>query len=220
MNIRQAIQKNKTETLIEVCEIFSSVQGETSKAGRPAVFVRLSGCNLKCSWCDTAYASEEGTRMDINTIIEKVLCYNIPLIVITGGEPLLQDRVFKLIDTLCLKGLEVMVETNGSLDISSVPPAASIIMDFKTPSSGQSESMKEENLKKLKRKDELKFVIADRADFEWARDIMRKHSPRAGEVLLSPASGSIDFTRLCGWAAESLPGSRVQANLHKVFGLR
>ncbi len=219
MNIRPAIQSNKTAS-INVCEIFSSVQGETSMAGRPAVFIRLSGCNLQCSWCDTDYAASEGTRMCIEDVVSKALSFKLPLAVITGGEPLLQIQALQLIDTLCSKGLDVVVETNGSIDISSVNRRARIIMDFKTPSSGQSGRMKEENLKKLREKDEIKFVVADRNDFEWAKDIVSKHSPAAGEILLSPVSESMDFRRLCRWAVERMPGARVQANLHKVFGLR
>ena len=220
MNIPQATSKSEEKTYVEMCEIFSSIQGETSFAGRPAVFVRFSGCNLDCIWCDTSYALKKGIKKDVSLLAEEVFGFNIPLVVITGGEPLLQSGSMELSGLLLDMGKEVIIETNGSVDIGPVPSGVRIIMDFKTPSSGQKDKMEKENLKKLQEKDELKFVIADRADFEWARDIMRKHSPRAGEVLLSPASGSIDFTRLCGWAAESLPGSRVQANLHKVFGLR
>ena len=220
MNTQQAILKSKTKSSANLCELFASIQGETSYAGKPAVFVRFSGCNLDCSWCDTSYALKEGKETDLLNLAEEILNYNIPLVVITGGEPLLQEGSIEIARMLIEKGKEVLVETNGSVDIGQIPSGARVIMDYKTPSSGQSERMLEENLNKLSEKDQIKFVIADRQDFNWAVNILEKYSPPAGEVLFSHVEGETDFVELSGWVIKRYPSGRVQANLHKVFGLK
>src|SRR5208337_4699761 len=154
---------------MKVCEIFLSIQGESSYAGLPCVFIRMSGCNLRCVYCDTAYAYEEGRDMTSDEVLDQAVSYGISLVEITGGEPLMQQDVFLLVKRLLDSGLTVLVETNGSVSVSGVDRRAIIIMDIKTPGSGMCEAMDFENLRLLKSQDELKFVITDRGDYEWTR---------------------------------------------------
>jgi 7-carboxy-7-deazaguanine synthase len=204
---------------IEISEVFYSIQGETSLVGRPAVFVRLSGCNLNCLWCDTAYARGKGKKHKISRILSEVVKYKCPLVVITGGEPLLQMRVNELIGNLISRGHAVVLETNGSREISAVPEMVRIILDIKTPSSGESGSMDFSNIKKLKKKDEIKFVISDRKDFDWSLDILKEYGTDAGEILYSPVEPEM-FKELAKWVMADASAARVQANIHKVFSLR
>ncbi len=201
---------------MKVCEIFSSIQGESSYAGLPCTFIRLSGCNLRCVYCDTTYAYEEGSFMTVNDVLAEVIKFDLPLVEITGGEPLLQDEAFLLINNLVEAGYEVLVETNGSIDISNVNKRAIIIMDIKTPKSGMSSEMKISNLSLLKPCDEVKFVICDREDYEWARDFIKTYSLYdICKVLFSPACGTLNAEKLSRWLIEDKLKVRLNLQLHK-----
>ncbi len=201
------------DTLV-INEIFYSIQGESTYAGLPCVFVRLTACNLRCTWCDTTCAFHEGRPMSLGDVIVKVLEYNCPLVEITGGEPLLQPNVFPLMTRLCDLGKKVLLETSGSVDVSQVDPRVVKIMDLKCPGSGESDKNRYENLRHLDKKDEVKFVIADRADYEWARDQVRQRQI-AGTILFSPVWEKLPLKTLAEWIlADRLP-VRLQTQWHK-----
>ena len=203
------------ETLV-INEIFHSIQGESSYAGLPCVFVRLTACNLRCAWCDTTYSFNEGKPMALGEVIVKVLEYNCPLVEITGGEPLLQPNVFLLMARLCDLGKRVLLETGGSIDMSPVDPRVVKIMDLKCPGSGECGRNCYDNIRLLDKKDEVKFVIADRADYDWARQMMTEHQ-LAGicTVLFSPVWNTLPLKTLADWVmADRLP-VRLQTQLHK-----
>jgi len=203
-----------------VNEIFFSLQGESSHAGRPCVFVRLTGCNLRCSYCDTTYAYQEGEQMRLGEIITQVKSYGCRLVEITGGEPLIQHETPQLIENLLQEGMEVLLETNGSLNIEKVDPRCRRIMDIKLPSSGEHTQMRWENLDLLNQHDEVKFVIGNRTDYEYAVDILSCHPllvTRPLPPLFSPVYGEIDLSTLATWIlADKLP-VRFQIPLHKVI---
>jgi 7-carboxy-7-deazaguanine synthase len=198
-------------------EIFYSIQGESTHAGRPCVFVRLTGCDLRCDWCDTAYAFDEGRRMSVGEIVDQVEGYRCPLVEVTGGEPLLQDEVHGLIATLLDRGLAVLVETSGAHDVSRIDPRAIKVMDLKCPGSGEVERNLWSNLDHLTARDEVKFVIADRADYQWARDVVlsRALPERVNAVLFSCAFGRLEPARLAAWMLEDCLPARLQHQLHK-----
>jgi 7-carboxy-7-deazaguanine synthase len=202
---------------LQINEIFYSIQGESTLAGRPCVFVRLTGCNLRCRWCDTEYAFYEGSRMTVDEVAAAVAAYGCDLVEITGGEPLLQDGVYPLIDALLAAGDTVMVETSGACDINRLDPRVIRVVDLKCPASGESERNLWSNLVHLTARDEVKFVIVDRADYEWAREAIRKHdlAARAGAVLLSPAFGTLDPKKLAAWMMEDHLPARLQLQIHK-----
>ena len=203
--------------LITVNEIFYSVQGESSYAGRPCVFVRLTACDLRCSWCDTAYAFHEGRKMSVDEVVGEVERHGCPLVEITGGEPLLQDDVYPLMDRLLATGRKVMLETGGHRSITRVPTAVVKIVDVKCPASGESSKNDWENLSRLAPHDEVKFVVQDRADYEFAKDVIQRHDlpSRAAAVLMSPVHGVLDPKTLSEWMlADRLP-ARLQLQLHK-----
>jgi 7-carboxy-7-deazaguanine synthase len=201
---------------LQVSEIFYSVQGESTYAGRPCVFVRLTGCNLRCRWCDTAYAFYDGETLTVEQVLERVRAYKCPLVEITGGEPLLQGEVHSLIDRLLLEGYEVLVETGGSLDVGRLDPRVIKILDLKAPGSGMDRLNNLDNLQYLDRKDQVKFVVADRRDYEWAKQIMAEHAlAEKAQVLLSPVFGELHPRELAEWIlADRLP-VRLQIQLHK-----
>jgi 7-carboxy-7-deazaguanine synthase len=201
---------------MKVCEIFASIQGESTYAGLPCIFVRMTRCNLRCTYCDTTYAYDEGSEMTMEEIIDAVRGYGLNLIEITGGEPLLQKDAGALISRLLDLDFEVLVETNGSLDIGEVDRRAIIIMDMKTPGSGMSDSMRMENLALLKKSDELKFVITNKADYDWARTMVRQFSlSEKSTVLFSPVYGKLSPSGLSKWIiADKLP-VRMNLQLHK-----
>lgn len=205
---------------MKVCEIFASIQGESTYAGLPCVFVRMTGCNLRCPYCDTTYAYEEGAEMSEDEIIQRVKGYGIRLVEITGGEPLLQRDVLLLVERLSGDGFTILLETNGSMSIKDVDKRAVIIMDIKTPKSGMFESMDLLNLKYLKPNDEVKFVIMDRQDYEWARDFIRNYGLLDKcKTLLSPAHGILSPKILCEWIInDSLP-VRLNLQLHKYISV-
>lgn len=203
---------------IEVCEMFSSIQGESTRAGRPCFFIRLSGCNLDCSYCDTPYARAPGRTVPAAEAAAAARASGLDMAGVTGGEPLLQPGTFELLDLLSFCET-VLVETNGSLDISGLPAGAAAIMDIKCPSSGQSHSVLWENLDRLRPCDEVKFVLCGRADYEWAAatTLDRRIPGRCGAVLFSPAHGRLDPAELANWIlADRLP-VRLNMPLHRML---
>jgi len=206
----------QTENLT-INEIFYSIQGESTRAGLRCVFVRLTGCNLRCVWCDTKYAFYEGRRMPVAEVIDKVLGYRCSLVEITGGEPLLQNPVHTVIGALLEAGKTVLIETSGASDISGLDPRAIKIMDLKCPGSGESARNLWSNLDYLTQHDEVKFVITDRPDYEWAREtIVERHlQKRVGEILMSSAFGQLETKSLASWILEDGLSVRMQLQLHK-----
>jgi 7-carboxy-7-deazaguanine synthase len=199
-----------------VSEVFRSVQGESTFAGIPCVFVRLAGCNLSCRYCDSRYAREDGEEMELTAILDRVSAYGIELAEITGGEPLVQPEAATLAGALRDMGHVVLVETNGSLDISVLPEGVIRIMDIKCPSSGETERVLWENIWKLRPEDEVKFVMADRHDYEWARGIiMERFAHTKTKVLLSTVYGELPPRHLVEWMLEDKLKARFQLQLHK-----
>jgi 7-carboxy-7-deazaguanine synthase len=205
---------------MKVCEIFTSVQGESSYAGLPCTFVRVTGCNLRCTYCDTTYAYEEGEELSLDEITEKVRGEGVSLVELTGGEPLLAEGAHELIGRLLDLGLRVLVETNGSVSIRDVDPRAVLIMDVKTPGSEACGSTDLANVELLKPKDEVKFVLTDRKDYEWARDFIVTHGlTEKCTVLFSPAFGLLEARELAGWILADRLDVRLNLQLHKyIFG--
>ena len=201
---------------LQVNEIFYSIQGESTYTGRPCVFVRLTACNLRCRWCDTAYAFYEGETLTVEQVLEQVRAYKCPLVEITGGEPLLQEEVYPLIGQLLFEGYEVLIETGGSLDMGRLDPRVVKIVDLKAPGSGMERQNNLDNLHYLDRKDQIKFVVADRRDYEWARQMMAEHAlAEKAQVLFSPVFGELHPRELAEWIlADRLP-VRLQIQLHK-----
>ncbi|TVQ31874.1 MAG: radical SAM protein [Phycisphaeraceae bacterium] len=173
---------------LRINEVFFSIQGESTRAGHPCVFVRLTGCHLRCAYCDTEYAFREGAPRTIDDIVEEVCSHPCDLVEITGGEPLLQKRVHDLMSRLCDLGKTVLIETSGACDISECDARVIRIMDVKTPGSGEHERMDWDNIERLRPEDEVKFVISDRADYEWSREMVKRHAlpKRVKAVLFSP----------------------------------
>jgi|KBSSwiStaDraftv2_1062776.scaffolds.fasta_scaffold14823_7 7-carboxy-7-deazaguanine synthase len=204
--------------VLRVNEIFHSIQGESTHAGRPCVFVRLTGCPLRCVWCDTAYAFHEGTPMSVEAIVERVVSYGCPLVEVTGGEPLAQPRSIELMGALLGQGLEVLLETSGALPIGAVPPGVRRIVDVKCPGSGESHRNLWENLDGLREGDEIKFVVASRADYDWAKDVFRERGLAAkAPVLFSAVREDLDPGLLGSWVLEDRLPVRVQIQMHKVL---
>ena len=203
--------------MLTINEIFHSIQGESTHTGRPCVFVRLTACDLRCSWCDTSYAFTEGRKMSLDEIVDQVDRYDCPLVEITGGEPLLQREVYPLMDRLLASGRTVMVETGGHMSIGQVPAPVIKIVDVKCPGSGESHRMHWDNLDLLAAHDEVKFVIKDRGDYEFARDIVVRHrlTGRIAAVLFSPVHGVLDPRELAGWILEDKLEVRLQLQVHK-----
>ena len=203
--------------MLTVNEIFHSIQGESTHAGRRCVFVRLTACDLRCSWCDTPYAFHEGRKMSIDAVLAEVLRHECELVELTGGEPLLQKDVYPLIDRLLESGRTVLIETGGHVSLEQVPAEVRTIMDVKCPGSGESHTTDWENLARLDGNDEVKFVIKDRADYEYACDVLRRYpvANRVTAVLFSPVHGVLDARTLSEWVlADRLP-VRVQLQVHK-----
>jgi 7-carboxy-7-deazaguanine synthase len=200
---------------MRVTEIFFSIQGESTHAGRPCVFVRLTGCNLRCSWCDSEYTFTGGERMSLEEVIARVKSYGCNLVEITGGEPLAQKEVFPLIERLCDDGHEVLIETSGSIDITPVDARAKLILDVKCPGSREVEKNHWENLDHLRPHDELKFVIADRTDYDWARQLIAERKLDRHTLLFSPVWGRMDMKALAEWMLADRVPARFQTQLHK-----
>jgi 7-carboxy-7-deazaguanine synthase len=203
--------------LITVNEIFHSVQGESSYAGQPCVFVRLTACDLRCSWCDTPYAFHEGSKRAVDDVLAEIDRFGCPLVEITGGEPLLQDEVYPLMSALLDRGKTVLLETGGHRSTAAVPDRVVTILDVKCPASGEAGKMDWSNLDRLRSHDEVKFVIQDRGDYDYAKDVLARHglTNRAAAVHFSPVHGVLDAKTLTEWVlADRLP-VRVQLQLHK-----
>lgn len=204
------------DSQLVVHEIYASLQGESSYAGRPCVFVRLTGCNLRCTYCDTEYAFYGGERISIDDVVAKVLGYGIPLVEITGGEPLLQKACVTLARRLVDAGLAVLIETSGERPIDVLPPGVIRIMDIKCPSSGECEKMNWDNIAHLNANDEVKFVIGDRADYDWAIEVMRKYDlSRRCVVLMSTVFGKIEAKDVAQWMIDDKLDARFQLQMHK-----
>ena len=204
--------------MLKVNEIFHSIQGESTHAGRPCVFVRLTGCNLRCAWCDTEYAFYEGEDMTVEQVVERVAAYGCNLVEVTGGEPLMQAEVIDLLERLLADGCEVMLETGGSLPIKQVPRPVIKIVDFKAPSSGMAGKNRWSILDDLAPHDEVKFVIADRADYDWAQARIEEHG-LVGRytILISPVFGMLEPRDLAGWLLQDRHQARLQLQLHKTI---
>jgi 7-carboxy-7-deazaguanine synthase len=203
--------------VLTVTEIFHSIQGESTRAGELCVFVRLTACDLRCSWCDTAYAFHEGRKMSLDEVMAAVDAYGCGLVEVTGGEPLLQEDVYPLMERLLASGRTVLLETGGHRSIERVPRAVVKIVDVKCPGSGEAGRNDWANLDRLAPHDEVKFVLKHRADYEYARDVIARHDlpSRAAAVLLSPVHGELEPRTLSGWMlADRLP-ARLQLQLHK-----
>jgi 7-carboxy-7-deazaguanine synthase len=203
--------------MIRITEIFYSIQGESTYAGLPCVFVRLTGCNLRCVWCDSEYTFTGGEKMSIDDIVAKVASYGCRLVEVTGGEPLAQAESFDLIRRLCDEGYEVLIETSGSIDIAPVDARAKLVIDVKCPGSGESGKNFWPNLDRLREGDEVKFVIAGREDYDWAREVIERHRLAGRPLLFSPVWGAVEIKDLAEWIlADRLP-VRLQTQLHKLI---
>ena len=204
--------------MLKINEIYASIQGESSHTGLPCVFIRLTGCNLRCSWCDTAYAFYDGKNLTVEETLQKVETFGLLLVEITGGEPLLQEDVYPLMETLLKKGYRVMLETSGALPIDKVPEKVIKILDIKCPGSGEEKKNHLENLKFLSPHDEVKFVLLDRADYEWSRDMLRKYDMvPSKQVLFSPVYDKLNLKDLSQWILKDRLAVRLQTQLHKVI---
>lgn len=203
---------------LKVYEIFHSVQGESSRIGLPTVFVRLTGCPMRCVYCDTEYAFSGGSNMRLDQIMEKVASFGARYVTVTGGEPLAQKECLPFLTRLCDAGYEVSLETGGAIDTDGVDARVAVILDVKTPGSGEAEKNRWGNLHRLKPQDEVKFVLCDRADYDWARQIMADYGiAQKCSVLFSPVHGSLDAAKLAEWIlADRLP-VRMQVQLHKIL---
>ena len=204
--------------MLKVNEIYASIQGESSYTGLPCVFIRLTGCNLRCSWCDTAYAFYEGIDLTLEDIMFQVENFSLPLVEITGGEPLMQENVYPLMSSLLDKGYRVMLETGGAISINKVPEEVIKILDIKCPGSGEEKKNHLENLKLLTPHDEVKFVLIDRADYEWSRDLLQKYNlPSSVQVLFSPVYDKLELKDLSKWILKDRLPVRLQTQFHKVI---
>lgn len=204
------------EKFLKINELYLSLQGESSWAGLPCIFVRLSGCNLRCSYCDSSFSYKEGKEYSIEEIAEKINSYRCKLVEITGGEPLLQENTALLAKSLCDAGYRVLIETNGTIDIGNVDRRVILIMDIKTPGSGSNESVRWENIKKLKKDDEVKFVLTNKKDYLWAKDIIKQYglADRAS-ILISVVYGSLEPKEVAQWILDDGLDVRFQLQLHK-----
>lgn len=215
---------------LQVNEVFLSIQGESTRAGEPCVFVRLRGCHLRCRYCDTEYAFKEGAAREIDDLVEEILSMTASLVEVTGGEPLLQQGVHSMMSQLCDAGRTVLLETSGACDISVCDPRVIRILDLKTPASGEADRNLMENIDHLRPHDEVKFVICDREDYLWARDLVGRHglAGRVAAVLFSPVHeqpagdeipgmAGLDPADLAAWILEDALPVRLQIQLHKVI---
>ena len=211
------LQGKAAGTLV-IHEIYRSLQGESTFAGLPCVFLRLTACHLRCVYCDTPHAFNQGETLSLNVVVELVLALGDDLVEITGGEPLLQLEVYPLMSRLADAGKTVLLETGGAVDTSAVDPRVHVILDLKTPGSGEVEANVWSNLKRLRPTDELKFVLCDRADFDWAVNVVREHRlTERCPVLFSAAFGQVSPTELAGWILESHLPIRLQLQQHKIL---
>ena len=205
-------------TSLRIFEIFHSLQGESSRVGLPTVFVRLTGCPLRCGYCDTEYAFHGGSTQTLEQILQEVAQYEAQYVCVTGGEPLAQKACHDLLTALCDAGYSVSLETSGAMDISQVDDRVSVIMDIKTPGSGEESKNLWANIAHLKAKDEVKFVLADRPDYDWAREILEKYQVlKKSPVLFSPVYKTLPPADLAKWILEDHLSVRMQLQLHKIL---
>jgi len=201
-----------------ITEIFPSIQGETTFSGMPCLFIRTAGCNLRCRYCDTSYAYSGGQRMSVSSIETLVNQNHLPLVSVTGGEPLLQEECIELLKRISRCGKPVLLETNGSISLKDVDKKIIKIVDVKCPSSGEGKSFLEENIQYISNRDELKFVLCNRKDYEWARKFISKNNLLQGhKVLLSPVSGELKPSLLAGWMLKDSMDARLQLQLHRII---
>ena len=206
------------EDRLRIIEIYASIQGESTWTGKPCVFVRLAGCNLRCNWCDSEFTFTGGEHRSVQDIADESCSHGIDLIEITGGEPLAQRQVIALMQSLLDRGKTVLLETSGSIDISTVPKGVHIILDIKCPDSGEVEANLWSNLDHLQESTEIKFVVASRRDFDWAVSVCKEHKMLQNqELLFSPAYGLVDPSDLVDWLLESRLDARFQLQSHKVI---
>jgi 7-carboxy-7-deazaguanine synthase len=204
--------------MLTVNEIFKSIQGESSFSGLPCIFIRLTGCNLRCTWCDTEYAFYEGKPKSVQDIMNTIEPLGVPLVEITGGEPLLQDEVYDLMNALLEKNYQVLVETGGGVSVAKVPDRVVKILDVKCPGSGEASKNLWDNLDHLNPEDEVKFVLTDRADYDWSRDVLDRFKiHQKARVLFSPVYDRLDLKELAAWVLADNLSVRVQTQLHKVI---
>ena len=209
---------NAGRSILLISEIYSSIQGESTYAGRPCTFIRLTGCPLRCRWCDSAFAYNGGQRLTHEVILKRVQSLGQRLVEVTGGEPLAQSGCPELLHSLCDSGHEVLLETSGTMDLEPVDPRVIKIVDVKCPSSGESDKNRWDQLPMLNPADELKFVVADRADYLWARQALIDNALQGGHVIhFSPVQGELDPALLAGWIIEDHLDVRLHLQLHKII---
>ena len=203
---------------LKIHEIFYSLQGESSRVGLPTVFVRLTGCPMRCSYCDTAYAFNGGSNMSLAEILDKVASYGAHYITVTGGEPLAQKACWPLLTALSDAGYSVSLETGGAIDTREVDERVSVILDIKTPGSGELKNMCMDNIKYLKAQDEVKFVLCNRPDYDWAKELLAKYAlNKTCSVLFSPVYNQVNPTELAEWILHDKLPVRMQVQLHKIL---
>jgi 7-carboxy-7-deazaguanine synthase len=205
---------------MKVCEIFASVQGESTYAGLPCSFVRLAGCNMRCTYCDTQYSYDAGTDMQVAEIIGRVMAQGLELIEVTGGEPLLQEETPRLVGALADKGFKVLIETNGSFNIGDLDKRATVILDVKTPGSGVADKIDFSNFDHIKPSDEIKFVLCGREDYVWAKEFILSYKlGNKCAILFSPVTPLLEASSLARWITEDRLGVRLNLQIHKyIFG--
>ncbi len=205
--------------MLNLSEIFYSIQGESTYAGLPCIFIRLAGCNLKCKYCDTKYSYDTKFSLETQEILNKIKIYSpVKLVEITGGEPLLQEEVYTLFELLNNNNYKILLETNGSINLQKVPQYVTKIVDVKCPGSGYEDSFLKENLKHISfGKDEIKFVILDRHDYDWAKDFIKKHDLQKYIILFSPVLEKLESQKLAKWIIEDKLPVRMQLQLHKII---
>jgi 7-carboxy-7-deazaguanine synthase len=212
------MSSSPTGASLRISEIFYSLQGETSRVGLPTVFIRLTGCPLRCNYCDTTYAFTGGQSMTLQAIVDEVRRFPVRYVTVTGGEPLAQKNCLPLMQLLCDSGYQVSLETSGALDVSAVDERVMKILDIKTPASGEVEKNLWSNLNLLHEQDEIKFVLCDEADYLWARQVLQERNLAAKcEVLFSPAQGQLSPTDLADWILRDRLPVRMQLQLHKIL---
>ena len=209
---------SEKQTLLRITEIFYSLQGESCSVGLPTTFIRLTGCPLRCYYCDTAYAFKGGKKLSLETILEKVAVYPTRYVTVTGGEPLAQKSCLALLRELCDRGYSVSLETSGAIDVSLVDPRVSKILDIKTPGSGEAGKNRWDNLARLTPRDEIKFVLCDKADYEWAKKLLaERRLENICPVLLSPSYHDLPARTLAEWILRDRLPVRMQVQLHKLL---
>lgn len=208
-----------TDTKLRINELFYSLQGESKTVGLPTVFIRLTGCPLRCNYCDTEYAFQGGDTLSVAEILEKTQSFGTPYVCVTGGEPLAQKTCLVLLTQLCDAGFQVSLETSGAMSLEGVDPRVSVVMDLKTPASGESERNLYENIARLKQDDQLKFVICSREDYEWAKAKVDEYklTEQVGDVFFSPSFEQVSPTQLADWVVADRLCVRMQLQLHKIL---